>query len=424
MSAAAPPRSAAARGLRLGRAVAQAGAVQALGRLGVGRGDAAAAQVLLRALLELRGAALKVAQFLCLEHDVLTPEVLSALAQASHRVPPMGPEFARSLLQRALGSQAQQLADFDPVPFAAASLGQVHAATGHDGQALAVKIQYPGMAQTVRSDLSLLHRVATVLPQAALGAHVLDEIQARLLEECDYLQEAAAQAWFAEHLRVDGVTVPRPLPALSNRHLITSVRLRGHHFDAWLHGAPPHALRDRAAQALFDAFVQSLRRLGRLHGDPQPGNVLFQDDGGVALLDFGCTRWLPPDVQQMVPRLLRAAVHGDDAAAHAVYRAMGVLDAVPAAEASLRPFREWIALPLREPCFDFGADPAFVAEGRRRFVRLWQDALLAGLRPEFVLINRTLYGLYRLFERLGARVRCQALWADDSEPSETAGAGA
>lgn len=423
MSAGAPPRSAAARALRLGGAAVQAGALQAFGRLGLGGGDAAAARVLLRALLELRGAALKVAQFLCLEHDLLPPEALAVLAQAAHRVPPMGPEFARSQLRRALGPQVHQLANFNPVPFAAASLGQVHAATGHDGQMLAVKIQYPGITQTVLSDLSVLRRAATLLPQAPLHADIFDEIRARLLEECDYLQEAAAQAWFADHLCVDGVTVPVPLPALSNRHLITSVRLHGLHLDAWLDGAPPQAARNRAAQALFNVFVQSLRRLGRLHGDPQPGNFLFHDDGGVALLDFGCTRWLPLEVQRMVLRLLRAAVHSDDASAHKVYREMGLVAAVPTAEAALRDFREWVALPLCEPCFDFGAHPGFVAEGRRRFLRLWQDALLAGLRPEFVLINRTLYGLYRLFERLGARVRCQALWAEDSEPSDKAGAG-
>lgn len=411
MSAGAPPQSAAARGLRLGGAAVQAGAAHALGRMGLADGGAAwPTQLLLKTLLELRGAALKVAQFLCLEHDLLPPEAMAELARASHRVPPMGPEFARCQMQSALGPLEHHLASFDPVPFAAASLGQVHAATLVGGGALAIKIQYPGIAHTVRSDLALLRRVAGLLPQAPLHAHVLDEIQDRLLEECDYLHEAAAQAWFGQRLQVDGVAIAALQPALSNRRLITSERLAGLHLDDWLCGARPQAARDRAAQALFDVFVQSLRCLGRLHGDPQPGNVLFQPDGRVALLDFGCTRWLPPEVQRMVVQLLRRAVEGDHEDAHAVYREMGLLAAPAAADASLRPFLEWVAVPLRASRFDFGADPGFVAEGRRRFVRLWQDELLAGLRPEFVLLNRTLYGLYRLFERLGARVRCQAAW--------------
>ena len=411
MSAGTPPQSAAARGLRLGRAALQAGTAHALGRLGGTADEGRPARVLLQALMDLRGAALKVAQFLCLEHDLLPPEAMAEFARASHRVPAMGPEFARRRLSSALGPLQAQLASFDPVPFAAASLGQVHAATLVSGTALAVKIQYPGIAQTVRSDLALLRRVAGLLPQAPLHAQVLDEIQARLLEECDYLQEAAAQAWFGERLQVDGAAVATLLPALSNRHLIVSERLPGLHLDDWLRSAPSQAARDRAAQTLFDVFVQSLRVLGRLHGDPHPGNVLFQSDGCVALLDFGCTRWLEADVQHMIVRLLCAAVEDDDGATHAVYREMGLDAALPSAEASLRPFREWVARPLRAAQFDFGADPDFVTEGRRRFVRLWQDELLAGLRPEFVLVNRTLYGLYRLFERLGARVRCQAAWA-------------
>lgn len=395
----------------MGRAVVQAGAVHALDRL---RGGTAAgarpARVLLEALLELRGAALKVAQFVYLENDLLSPEASAELARASHRVPPMGPEFACHRVRSALGPIESHFASFDSVPFAAASLGQVHAAATRDGVALAVKIQYPGIAQTVRSDLSLLRRTAGLLPQAPPHARVLDEIEVRLLQECDYRQEAAAQAWFGERLRVDGVTVPALRPALSNRHLITSERMPGLHLDDWLRGAPPQAARDRAAQALFDVFVQSLRSLGRLHGDPHPGNVLFQPGGRVALLDFGCTRWLPPDVRHMIVRLLRAAVEGDDGTAHEVHREMGLAVALPSAEASLQPFREWVAVPLRAQRFDFGADSAFVAEGRRRFLRLWRDELLADLRPEFVLVNRTLYGLYRLFERMGARVRCQSAW--------------
>lgn len=370
------------------------------------------AQVLAQTLLELRGAAVKVAQFLSLEHDLLMPAAAAALTSAQHRVPPLGPELACHLVKAALGPIEQHFARFDPAPFAAASLGQVHAATAHDGSALAVKIQYPGIEQTVRSDLALLRRTARLLPHATLPRQVLDEIEARLLEECDYHQEAAAQLWFAARLQVDGLAVAALRPALSKRHVLTTERLSGLHLDDWLRGAPAPAARDRAAQALFDGFVQSLRVLGRLHADPNPGNLLFQTDGGVALLDFGCTRWLPQPLPQLVVDLLKAAVHGEEAAARAACRAMG-LSALPfEAEAVLHTFIKWVALPLRATRFDFGADPSFVAEGRRRFVRLWQDRGLAGLRPELVLICRTLYGLYRVFERLGARVACQAAWVD------------
>ena len=179
---------------------------------------------------------------------------------------------------------------------------------------------------------------------------------------------------------------------------------------------PEPECRDRAAQRLYDTFVESLHVLGRLHADPNPGNFLFEDDGRIGLLDFGCTRWIPADYQDIVTRIWRAAVAGDDEAAHAVYRDMGLFAHLSSDAArhldqrSMKPFRDWVAIPFKVARHDFGAQPDFVAEGRRRFVRMLEDQTLIGIRPEFILVNRTLYGLYRLFERLRARVRCQTVW--------------
>ncbi len=420
MSAGPPPVSAAARGLRLGCAALEAGAAEVLGRFARGQArpapGAGASRVMLQALLELRGAALKVAQFLSLEDDLLPDGAAQQLARACHAVPPMGPDYARLVLRRQIGPIEQHFASFDATPFAAASLGQVHAATTHAGQAVAVKIQYPGMPDTVRSDLRLLRRAVGLLPHAAHYRRLLGEMEARLLEECDYHQEAAALAWFGQKLVLPGVTVAQVLPDLCAGAVLTTARLPGLHLDAWLATQPSQAVRDRAAQALYDSFVQSLHQLGRLHADPNPGNLLFDDGGHIGLLDFGCTRWITPDYQAIVTRIWRAAVAGDDTAAHQVYRAMGLFAALPAAEgwqldqAVMRPFRQWLAQPLRSASFDFGAQPGFVAEGRRRFVRTLQQHALVGIRPEFVLVNRSLYGLFRLFERLGARVCCQTAW--------------
>lgn len=392
-----------ARGWRLGRAALQAGT------------GAEPTHALLQALLELRGAALKVAQFLSLEQDLLPPEALALLARAGHAVPPMGADFVRHRLRSALGSVDAHFASFDDRPLAAASLGQVHAATTHGGQRVAVKLQYPGMAATVRSDLRLLRTVAVGLRATWLPAHALQEVEQRLLEECDYLHEAEAQAWFAQSLQVPGVQIPGVHAALSNRHLITSDRMDGLHLDDWLRQVPTQALRDRAGQRLFDTLVQSLRVLGRLHGDPNPGNVLINQRAELALLDFGCTRWMPEDIQTLVLRLLRGAVAGDDEAAHQACRDMGVFAGLSEEQArqvdaeSLRPFWDWVAVPLRQPVYDFGANPGHLAKGRSLFLQLLRDDALAQLRPEVVLLSRALYGEYRIFERLGARVRCQGL---------------
>jgi predicted unusual protein kinase regulating ubiquinone biosynthesis (AarF/ABC1/UbiB family) len=412
-----------ARGLRMGRAVVEAGAHGLRHRLGVPGADQAAGQALMGGLLELRGAALKIAQFLSLEADLLPESIAGHLSRACHRVPPMGPAFVRDELQRQLGSKAHSFATFDWTPFAAASLGQVHAATLADGTAVAVKIQYPGMPATVRADLRTLRRAVAVWSGHDRYRRALDEIEVRLLEECDYALETEALQWFGEQLAVDGVRVPRVHAALSSSRVLTTQRMHGLHVDQWLATGPAASARNLAAQRLFDVFRQSTRQLGRLHADPNPGNILFGDSAEVTLLDFGCTRRIGADYQDIVDRIFHAAVAGDDEAAHAVYRDMGLFGHCSPQEAwridreSLKPFRDWLAIPFLAGQHDFGADQDFVPEGRHRFMNLLRAHALVGIRPEFVLVNRTLYGLYRMFERLGARVRCQ--WTSATSGGDT-----
>jgi predicted unusual protein kinase regulating ubiquinone biosynthesis (AarF/ABC1/UbiB family) len=409
-----------ARGLRLGRAAIEAGAGSLLDRLVAGKlsepPGLRAGQAVVKALLELRGAALKIAQFLSLESDLLPEPLIRQLSQTWHRVPPMSPAFARARVEAEIGPIDRRFSHFDPTPFAAASLGQVHAAKTRDGRDVVMKVQYPGMAEAVSGDIRLLRRAFTLLPHCAHYHHLLDEIECRLLEECDYGLEAEALDWFRGRLAVRGVSVAEVVASLSARQVLCTARLPGLHVDAWLARTPSQDMRDKAGQQLYDVFVQSLHVLGRLHADPNPGNLLFGARGELALLDFGCTRWIAPDCQDLVTRIWRAAVTGDDVATRAVYGDMGLFAHLSTAQArqldarTLRPFMEWLAQPFRPQRFDFGVAPGFVAEGRRLFTAMLRDEALVGIRPEFVLIHRTLYGLYRLFEQLGARIRCRTAW--------------
>jgi predicted unusual protein kinase regulating ubiquinone biosynthesis (AarF/ABC1/UbiB family) len=263
--------------------------------------------------------------------------------------------------------------------------------------------------------MRLLRRAASLLPQRAHYRQLLDEVESRLLEECDYRLEAEALAWFRERLAAD-VAVAEVIPSLSASLVLCTARLPGLHLDDWLLTHPGPAVRDLAAQRLYDAFVQSLHVLGRLHADPNPGNVLFDSHGRVGMLDFGCTRWVALDYQDLVKRIWRAAISGDEAAARSVYRDMGLFVHLPRQQALqldrdlLRPFFAWLAVPLRSERFDFGRRQDFIAEGRTLFTRMLKNDALVGIRPEFMLVNRTLYGLYRLFERMRARVHCQTIW--------------
>ena len=412
-----PPVTGTARGLRLGAAALEAGAASLVDRLRPGqRDDWRAGRIMLSALMQLRGAALKVAQFLSLEADWLPPDLAREFSRACSQVPPMSAAFALDAVCAQLGSIESRFKRFEPTPLAAASLGQVHAATTRTGRRVAVKIQYPGMPASIRSDMGLLRRAAGMLEQRVHYLELLQEVEARLLEECDYELECRTLAWFGERLRIDGVTVSEPVAELCGPSVLTTSLVPGRDLDAWLATAPGREARDRAAQRLHDVFTVSMNELGRVHADPNPGNVLFQDDGRIGLIDFGCTRWISEDLQHIVRRVFRAAVARDDDAAYQVYLEMGLFKGLSESQArdvdrrSIKPFRDWLAVPLSTVHHDFGADPDFIPRGRTLFMRSFRDEALVGIRPEFVLVNRTLYGLYRLFERLGARVRCQAGW--------------
>ncbi len=412
-----PPVTGAARGLRLGAAALEAGGASLAAHLRPGsRDEWQAGRVMLKALLQLRGAALKVAQFLSMEADWLPPDAAQDFARACQRVPPMSAAFARDTVCAELGSIESRFASFDPEALAAASLGQVHAAVTRAGRRVVVKIQYPGMREAIRSDMSLLRRAGGLLGSRALDPSLLGEIESRLLEECDYELEFRTLAWFGERLRVEGVSVPEPIVGLCGPSVLTIERMPGRHLDDWLAGAPSRRAREQAAQRLYDVFIASMWELGRLHADPNPGNVLFQDDGRISLIDFGCTRWIAEDCQRIVQRIFRSALAHDDEAAHAVYLDMGLFKGLSESQARdldrrcMKPFRDWLAVPFMTERYDFGADPDFIPLGRTLFMRSFNGEALVGVRPEFVLVNRTLYGLYRLFERLGARVRCQAAW--------------
>jgi predicted unusual protein kinase regulating ubiquinone biosynthesis (AarF/ABC1/UbiB family) len=198
------------------------------------------------------------------------------------------------LLRQDLGKGPDTLfQQFNPIAFAAASLGQVHAAVTLDGQAVAVKLQYPGIAESMDSDMrlvrGLLHTFrgqSSLLPDATLVDQALTDIAVTLKDELDYHKEAQQLSWFSGHLGSPDWVVPLVYPSLSSRRVLTMQHLQGLHLNEWLGSNPSQTQRNRYGQLLFDHFLHCVFRLNRLQADPHPGNFLFMDDGRLGLLDF------------------------------------------------------------------------------------------------------------------------------------------
>lgn len=370
------------------------------------------ARTLFQGLGLLKGTALKMAQMLSLELDILPEAVRGELSKSYHQVPPINQALVRKVVHDGLGRPPEALFErFDSRAFAAASLGQVHRAALGDGRDLAVKIQYPGIAGTIKSDVDLLRRLLGAVIEEHQLIPTLNEIAARLHEEVDYLQEADNLTFFARHLALDGVRIPRVLPGLTARTVLTTTMMPGKPLDLWLQEGPGQEARDRVAQTLNDMVVKGLYELNAIHADPNPGNYIIADDLTIGLVDFGCVKRLDDVFVEQYRQLARAAAHNDaeDHIDAIIQLGMIPVDADPSLRAMAAEISavagSWFNRMFVDEVFDFGAHPGFIGQGQAVMGQCHDLFRHLHINPDFIFLDRTRYGLLRIFEMLGARVR-------------------
>ncbi|HEY1881211.1 MAG TPA: AarF/UbiB family protein [Caulobacteraceae bacterium] len=383
-----------------------------------GDADARNARALKEALGRLKGPLMKVAQMFATVPDLLPPEFASELAELQQNAPAMGASFVRRRMAAELGADwRERFADFDLVPAAAASLGQVHRATAHDGRALAVKLQYPEMQSAIESDLAqlrVLMGLARRMNAALDTSQVVVEIGERLREELDYDHEARAmrlyQSFFATR---DDIAVPAPDAALSTGRLLTMDWLAGEHLMAFKDASLE--VRNRVARLLFEAWWTPLTHMGVIHGDPHLGNYSFTPGAGrLNLLDFGCIRVFPPSFVGGVASLFRALVSDDREAEAEAYRAWGFKDLTSDLMDVLGLWARFIFAPLLDDRVRTVADGvAPGAYGRREAFQVKKALDEKGpvtIPREFVFMDRAAIGLGAAFLHLGAELNWRRLF--------------
>ena len=250
----------------------------------------------------MKGVLMKLGQMASYVDEDMPQTFRTAMARLQHNAPPMSPALAAGVIIDELGDAPERVfARWDPWPFAAASIGQVHRAITKDGRAVAVKVQYPGIAQSITSDLrnvALLRRIVTAAFPGMDTQSFIDELGERLREEVDYVREAANQEYFAQYY--DGhpfVHVPRVVSGLSTVRVLTSELVTGERFEKVLEWDQHE--RNMAAETINRFVSRSLYRLRAFNGDPHPGNYLFHGRGRVTFLDFGLTKFFKD--QDLVP---------------------------------------------------------------------------------------------------------------------------
>jgi predicted unusual protein kinase regulating ubiquinone biosynthesis (AarF/ABC1/UbiB family) len=246
----------------------------------------------------MKGVLMKLGQMASYVDDGLSPAARRTLSRLQDSVPPMSPELAAQVVSEELGLPPERaFATWDRQPIAAASIGQVHRAITHDGRAVAVKVQYPGIAETIEADLgnvALLRRMLKITAPAQDVDALLTELRERVTEELDYRREARNQQLFADYYAGHPtISVPGIIAELSTRRVVTSELADGARF-AELAGWP-QAERDLAAETIYRFVFRSLYGAHAFNGDPHPGNYLFGGGGRVTFLDFGLVKHFTPD---------------------------------------------------------------------------------------------------------------------------------
>ncbi|RYU82455.1 ABC1 kinase family protein [Hymenobacter persicinus] len=375
------------------------------------------------ALSEMKGSVLKVAQMLAMEKNLLPTAYADQFAQAQYQTPPLSGPLVVKAFQTAFGKSPFALFDeFDLQARQAASIGQVHQAR-KDGQLLAVKVQYPGVADSIRSDIRLVKPIALRvmgLSEAQVRPY-LEEVETRLLEETNYVLELqrgtdiGARCAHLPHLEF-----ARYYPELSAARILTMDWLAGQHLKEFLLTEPSQAVRNQLGQALWDFYAFQMHTLRQVHADPHPGNFLLRSDAGgtVGVLDFGCVKEIPADVYALFTALLTTETLADETRLADLLTQAGVLrpDDSPARRAfylrTMQASLELVGRPFRQPTFDFG-DPAYMQALYALGDDLLQQPELRQQREprgseHFIYLNRTYVGLYALLTELGAVVQTGA----------------
>jgi predicted unusual protein kinase regulating ubiquinone biosynthesis (AarF/ABC1/UbiB family) len=381
----------------------------------------------------MKGALMKLGQMASYVDDGLPEPLRQALAALQDNAPPMSAELAKQVIESELGAPLADLfVEWDPHPLAAASIGQVHRAIVRDpvtGQerAVAVKVQYPGVAESIDADLRNADLLGVILKQGFGGLdpdEMVAEVKARIVEELDYRIEAANQQRFVDFYHGHPtIHIPEVVHTHSARRVLTTELVNG---DSWATVLTwSQAERDRVGETLFRFVFRSLYGMRAFNGDPHPGNYRFHRDGRVTFFDFGLVKHFTDEEMDTFISMVRTAAYENDMPAfRAIIEGAGMLRAgSPASDAEVGEYFSQFYETVREDRTITWSSEYASRIVRHTFDRTSPISQYATVPRAFVFIQRINLGLYALLGQLGAngnyRRIAEELWPFVQGPPST-----
>ena len=367
-------------------------------------------------LKELKGSALKVAQMLSMEKNILPAAYVEKFSLSQFQVPPLSAPLVAKIFKNYFGKKPTELFDrFNPYSSNAASIGQVHKAW-KDGKELAVKIQYPGVSDSISSDLAMVKPIAMKMfnIKGKNSDQYFKEVEDKLLEETDYeleLQQSLEIRKSCENL--PNLAFPNYYPDLSNGKIITMDWMHGKHLSTFCEANKNPELANKVGQSLWDFYMFQIHSLRKVHADPHPGNFLVSEDGTLVAIDFGCMKSIPEDfyfpyfelsVRENLEnkaffdqKLLELEIIRED-------------DSPEEKEFFTQIFYELLYLfttPFQQENFDFSDNAFFeaIADLGQKYAKNTQMKGRNANRgsKHFIYMNRTFFGLYSLMHDINSK---------------------
>jgi predicted unusual protein kinase regulating ubiquinone biosynthesis (AarF/ABC1/UbiB family) len=369
-------------------------------------------------LSELKGSALKVAQMLSMDKSLLPQAYQQKFSLAQYSAPPLSYPLVVKTFQKHFGKGPEQIFDtFTHKASNAASMGQVHQAT-LNGKKLAVKIQYPGVGDSVKSDLAMVKPIALTMFKLNPVEYdeFIQEVEMRMLEETDYTLELHRSIDLSEKTRhLNNTIFPKYYPEYSSSKILVMDWLEGKPLGDVLKNQLPAGAGDKLGQAMWDFYHFQMHQIKAVHADPHPGNFIITTDHRLGIIDFGCVKVIPEDFHKVYFRLLDEDILSNKKKREEVFQKLRFI--YPEDSAKDKAFFtelfsklvELLARPFRSEVFDF-ADNAYFdtlygfGEELTSMKELRESKRPRGAR-DAVYINRTYFGLYTLLHELKAKIK-------------------
>jgi predicted unusual protein kinase regulating ubiquinone biosynthesis (AarF/ABC1/UbiB family) len=376
----------------------------------------------------MKGVLMKIGQLASYVDEGIAPPARRILGRLQDSVPPMSAELAAGVIAAELGDVPERVfAEWDPRPIAAASIGQVHRAITADGQAVAVKVQYPGIAETIAADLGNVALIRSLLKMAAPSQDVtalIEELRERIGEELDYRREADSQRLFAAYFEGHpAARVPKIIDELSTGRVITSELAAGARFGEMLSWSQQE--RDLAAETIYRFTFRSLYGLHAFNGDPHPGNYLFEPGGRVTFLDFGLVKYFTDaELDPLVAMIEALCVRNDPEEFRTAMERAGFLEAgAPVSTDQVIAHMSLFYDTVREPG-PRTMTSEYASSVARRYVDFKNPlAAYANIPRSYVILQRINLGLFAILGEMNAtadwRAISEEIWPFVQAPPST-----